>query len=78
MVHPSFSKVSWCSGRTRGTGAWMSCGLVSCSCSSCESLCFEVVFFFMRRREIMFEMEDWCSDDLGDSVVVGMFWVDSL
>lgn len=56
----------------------MSCGLVSCSCSSCESLCFEVVFFFMRRREIMFEMEDWCSDDLGDSVVVGMFWVDSL
>ena len=67
---PRLSRVCWCSGRIRGSGAGMSGGRVSCDI--CGYDCTEdfvwVGLFFERNRDMMFEMEKWCSDDFEGSV----------
>ena len=71
VVQPRFGRVCWCSGRTRGSGAGMSGGRVSCGTWGCICACgfFWSDVRFERNLETMFEMEKWWSDDFGGSVV---------
>jgi len=70
VVQPRFSRVCWCSGRIRGSGAGMSGGRVSCGVPGygCTGDLVWIDLFFERNRDMMFEMEKWCSDDFEGSV----------
>lgn len=65
VVQPSFGRVCWCSGRTKGRGEGISGGRVSSRGTgrTCLVADLEFVRRFERKREIMSETEKLWSDD---------------